>query len=86
MSITVNMAKARVIHMAAIRVARNAELAAKDISFMRAVESGDWDEVKRIGLVKEALRDIPQTFTLDAYTNPTDLKGSWPLNILDRPT
>lgn len=75
-----NMSKARAIHMDAIRIVRNAELAAKDITFMRAVEAGDMDAQARITAEKETLRDIPQTFDLRAQT-PEGLKGEWPSEL-----
>ena len=82
MPISVNMTKARVIHMDAIRLVRNAELAAKDITFMRAVEAGDTDAQTTIGTEKQVLRDIPATFdiTTDAGT-PELLKAKWPAEL-----
>jgi len=79
MPINVNMTKARVIHMDAIRVVRNAELAAKDITFMRAVEAGDTSAQATIATEKQALRDIPQTFDLTTDNDtPEELKQKWP--------
>ena len=80
--IQVNMDKARVIHMDAIRVVRNAELAAKDITFMRAVEAGDASAQSTIGTEKQVLRDIPATFdlTTDVGT-PELLKARWPTEL-----
>jgi hypothetical protein len=80
MPINVNMTKARVIHMDAIRVVRNAELAAKDITFMRAVEAGDTSAQSTIATEKQVLRDIPQTFDLSSRT-PQQLKGKWPAEL-----
>ena len=77
MPINVNMAKARDIHMDVIRVVRNAELAAKDITFMRAIEAGDTDTQATIATEKQVLRDIPQTFDLTTDT-PEQLKALWP--------
>jgi hypothetical protein len=81
----VDMPKARVIHMDAIRVVRNAELAAKDITFMRAVEAGDTAAQATIGTAKQVLRDIPATFdiTTDAGT-PELLKAKWPTELPER--
>ena len=56
-----DMPKARTIHMDKIRAERNKELAAKDITFMRAVEAGDTDAQATIGTEKQVLRDIPAT-------------------------
>jgi hypothetical protein len=82
MPINVNMTKARVIHMDAIRVVRNAELAAKDVPFMRAVEAGDTDAQSTIATEKQVLRDIPATFdiTTDVDT-PEKLKAKWPAEL-----
>jgi len=77
MPVTVNMDKARVIHMDKIRVVRNAELAATDITFMRAVEAGDKAAQSTIARQKQVLRDIPQTFDLTTRT-PGQLKQKWP--------
>ena len=80
--VTCNMAKARGVHMDAIRVVRNAELAAKDITFMRAVEAGDTDAQATIGTEKQVLRDLPATFdiTTDVDT-PEKLKAKWPTEL-----
>lgn len=73
----VNMAKARGIQMDYIRRVRNKELAAKDITFMRAVEAGNTDAQAKIGTEKQALRNIPQMFDLTTDT-PLQLKAKWP--------
>ena len=82
MPISVNMTKARAIHLAEIRKVRNAELAAKDITFMRAVEAGDASAQSTIGTEKQVLRDIPATFdiTTDVDT-PEKLKAKWPTEL-----
>jgi hypothetical protein len=78
--IKINMPKARGIHMDNIRQVRNAELAAKDITFMRAVEAGDTSAQATIGAEKQTLRDIPQTFDLTTDT-PEELKAKWPAEL-----
>ena len=80
MPITVNMTKAKAIHMDRIRIARNAELVKEDITFMRAVETGDASEQARIASKKQALRDIPQTLDLTTDT-PEELKAIWPVEL-----
>ena len=75
------MSKARVIQMDAIRIARNAELAARDITFMRAVEAGDTVTQATIAAEKQTLRDIPQTFDLKTGRTPAQLKGLWPVEL-----
>jgi hypothetical protein len=64
MPINVNMTKARAIHLAEIRRARNAELVKEDVTFMRAVEVGDTDAQATIKTKKQTLRDIPATFDI----------------------
>jgi len=77
--VVINRPKAEQIHMDKIRKVRNKELAAKDITFMRAVESGDTDAQSTIKTEKEALRNIPQTFDLTTDTpTPAELKQKWP--------
>lgn len=79
MPIVVNMGKARAIHMAHIRKVRNQELAALDVPFMRSIESGDNVERQRITALKQALRDIPQTFDLHTRDDtPAELRARWP--------
>ena len=80
--VNVNMTKARVIHMDVIRTARNAELVAKDITFMRAVESGDTDAQSTIATEKQVLRDIPATFDITTGVDtPEKLKAKWPTEL-----
>ena len=82
MPINVNMAKARTIHMNNIRVVRNRELAAKDITFMRAVEDADPDAQTTIKNEKQTLRDIPQTFDITTGVDtPEQLKAKWPAGL-----
>ena len=82
MPINVNMTKARVIHMDAIRVVRNAELVKEDVTFMRAVEDADTDAQATIKTKKQPLRDLPATFdiTTDVDT-PEKLKAKWPTEL-----
>ena len=85
MPVNVNMTKARAIHLAEIRKVRNTELAAKDITFMRAVEAGDASAQSTIGTEKQVLRDLPATFdiTTDVGT-PELLKAKWPAELPER--
>jgi hypothetical protein len=77
----VNMPKARLIHMDRIRAARNAELAAKDITFMRAVESGDTSAQATIVTEKQVLRDLPATFSLSGKNTSSTLHAAWPTEL-----
>ena len=85
MPIIINMTKARVIHMDAIRVVRNTELVAKDIVFMRAVEAGDASAQSTIATEKQTLRDIPATFDITTGVDtPEKLKAKWPAELPER--
>ena len=85
MPVNVNMTKARVIHMDAIRVVRNTELVAKDIVFMRAVEAGDASAQSTIATEKQTLRDIPATFDITTGVDtPEKMKAKWPAELPER--
>jgi hypothetical protein len=82
MPIKINMDKAKVIHMNAIRSERNKELAAKDITFIRAVENGNTDAQSTIKAEKQVLRDLPATFDLTkGVSTPEQLKAKWPKGL-----
>jgi len=74
--VTVNMPKARGVHMDKIRVVRNKELVKKDMEYMKALEVDDGSSTA-IATEKQTLRDIPQTFDLTTDT-PEELKEKWP--------
>jgi len=82
MPVSVNMTKARAIHLEEIRKVRNAELVKEDITFMRAVEAGDTSAQSAVATKKQTLRDIPATFdiTTDVDT-PELLKARWPSEL-----
>ena len=82
MPVNVNMTKARAIHLAEIRRVRNAELVAKDVTFMRAVEAGDSSAQSTIATQKQVLRDIPATFDITTgVSTPEQLKAKWPTEL-----
>ncbi|MCH7738179.1 MAG: hypothetical protein IH872_12360 [Chloroflexi bacterium] len=62
--------------MAYIRRASDGEMNNLDVPFMQPVERGDAAEQARIGGLKRALRDIPQTFELTGYVTPEDLRAA----------
>jgi len=78
----IDMERARAIHMADIRVVRNAELVKEDVTFMRAIEAEDTDAQATIKAKKQTLRDLPATFdiTTDVDT-PEKLKAKWPTEL-----
>ena len=82
MPVSVNMTRARAIHMDKIRLVRNKQLASLDVPFMRAVETGDASELARIASEKQVLRDIPQTLDLTTDT-PEELKAIWPIELFE---
>jgi hypothetical protein len=78
----VDIPKARAIHLAEIRRVRNVELAAKDVPWMKAVESGDTDAQATIATEKQTLRDIPATFDITTGVDtPEKLKAKWPTEL-----
>lgn len=84
-SAVVNMPRARGIHLDRIRVVRNAKLQELDITWMKAVESGDTAAQAAIAKAKQILRDIPTTFDLVAGVDtPTQLHAKWPAELGER--
>ena len=78
--INVNMTKARDIHRDKVRQARNPRLAAKDVEFQRALETGA--NTAAIVAAKQALRDAPASAAIEAATTPDELKASWDAELL----
>jgi hypothetical protein len=73
------MPKARMIHMNRIRAVRDLELAALDVPYMRAVETGDNAAQAKISKAKQLLRDIPSDFDITTdVLSPVQLKNKWP--------
>jgi hypothetical protein len=78
--IKTDMAKARELHRTKIRWARNSKLAALDVEFMVAQETGA--STTDIVAKKQALRDAPADSAIDAATDETALKAQWNTAIL----
>lgn len=78
--ININMNKARDIHRDKVRQARNPKLAAKDVEFQRALETGA--DTAAIVAAKQALRDAPASAAIEAATTPDELKASWDAELL----
>ena len=83
---TVDMAKARDIHMDRIREVRNTELIVVDNDLKKAEDAGDGPEIARIRARRQTLRDIPQTFGLTAANTPEELDALWPVELAARAT
>ncbi len=77
-TVQVNMSKARTLHMDTIRGVRNKELERLDVSYIVALEAGDTTSQTQIAAEKQTLRDVPQTFDLNGFSTPADLRAAWP--------
>ena len=71
----VNIDKAKAIHRDKFREARAPKLAALDIAYIRADESGDAEKKAELAAQKQALRDVTK---VELPNNLTDLKAVWP--------
>jgi hypothetical protein len=78
--ININMTKARDIHREKVREARNPKLAAKDVEFQRALETGA--DTSAIVAAKNALRDAPAASAIEAASTPDELKQAWDTDLL----
>ena len=78
--IKINMAKAKEIHKAKIRIARESKLAELDIEFQKALETSSDTSV--IVNKKQALRDAPADNAITAATTTDELKSQWNSSIL----
>jgi len=78
--ININMNKARDIHRDKVRQARNPKLAAKDVEFQRALETGA--DTTAIVAAKQALRDAPAASAIEAASTPDELKQAWDTDLL----
>ena len=77
--ISVNMEKAKDIWRDKIRAAREAEFAALDAAFMKAMETGA--DTTEIVAQKQALRDAPAHADIGAATTPDELKLVQPAGL-----
>jgi len=81
LTIDIDMAKAREIHLDRIRIQRNSELSKLDVEVMKAQDIGDTEKLAQIRQRKQELRDLPTTLrpTLDAANSVDELKAIQPL-------
>ena len=79
--LTIDMAKARNIHLDSIRIKRNAELSKLDIQATKAQDIGDAETLAQIRARKQELRDLPATLapTLASALSVDALKAIQPL-------
>ena len=80
MGFGIDMAKAREIHKAKIREAREPKLAELDIEFQKALETGA--STTAIVAKKQALRDAPADSGIAAASDADALKAQWKTDIL----
>ena len=80
MGFSINMTKAREIHKAKIRAAREPKLAALDVEFQRALETSA--DTTSIVSKKKALRDAPANTAIDAAKTEAELKAAWDTAVL----
>ena len=80
MGFGIDMAKAREIHKTNIREARTTKLAALDIEFQKALETGA--STTDIVAKKQALRDAPADSGIASASDTDALKTQWKTDIL----
>lgn len=73
-----DMAKCREIQKARLRVLRAPKLAALDVEFMRALETGDTAKAAEIAAKKQALRDVTKDPSITAAKTVEELKSAIP--------
>ena len=78
--IKTDMAKAKNIHKTKIREAREPKLAALDVEFQKALETGA--STTDIVAKKQALRDAPADSGIDSASDTDALKAQWKTDIL----
>jgi hypothetical protein len=80
-SVQVDLAKAKEVHREYIRRERKEKLAALDIEFQRALETGDTSAVVA---KKQVLRDATADSAITAATSLAELRALWNTEILGR--
>ena len=78
--IKTDIAKAKEIHKANIRAAREPKLAALDVEFQKALETSS--DTAAIVSKKQALRDAPADSAIGSATTDAELKAQWNTTIL----
>ena len=80
MGFGIDMAKAREIHKANIREARESKFQELDVEFQRALETGA--STTDIVAKKQALRDAPADSAIASASDTDALKSQWNTSIL----
>lgn len=76
-----DMAKARNIHKAKLRIARAPALSNLDVAYSKADESGDSTLKSQVASQKQALRDLPESAAIESAATPEDLMALWPSSL-----
>ena len=77
---SIDMEKAKELHKAKIRSAREPKLLSLDIDFQRAIETSA--STTEIVAKKQALRDAPNSSDITNATSTEDLRKQWDSSIL----
>lgn len=80
-ALVADMSIARELWKERLRVARIPKLAALDVAFQRALETGA--DTSIIVAQKQALRDVTSDPAIEAAQTPEELKAIWPTALLD---
>ncbi|MBM3460747.1 MAG: hypothetical protein FJX76_01470 [Armatimonadetes bacterium] len=75
------MPKACEIHRARLRELRTPMLAALDVEWMKALETGDEQKKTQVAAKKQALRDVTADPAIDAADTPAALKAVLPTGL-----
>lgn len=76
--VSVDMQKARAVHMDKLRKLRDAKLKQLDTDYLIADEGGDPAKKAAIKALKQKLRDMPENFDLSLAQDPDQLKSLMP--------
>jgi flagellar motor switch/type III secretory pathway protein FliN len=81
MAFSINMDKAKEIHLTKIRQVRRDMFPKLDIDFMKALENGNTELSSEIGTTKQQLRDITG-MDLENVSDLDSLRNMWPIELL----
>ena len=83
MAFILNIEKAKELFLNKLRRFREDKWSDLDVSYMRALESGNQSKISEIVLKKEQLRNITD-MNLSDVENLNDLKSKWPTELLGK--
>ena len=81
MAFSINMDKAKEIHLTKIRQVRRELFPKLDVDFMKALETGNTEISTEIGTKKQKLRDITG-MDLENVSDLDSLRNMWPTELL----